>query len=259
MKLKSALALALASASIAQAHDIVLVPEANQLRVRYGHPQDWLSVDKSRLIELQVLRGDAAPADAQAALKTQGIDLVAPKAKLGGAQGAWLATARYDNGLWSELQPGADGKSEWRNASGLMVPNPKSTSLSVKFAKAYAGSAADTVAFRRRAGHLLEIVPQKNPLALRPGETLPVLVLFNGKPLPNAGIEVGDMVTKLDEDKIKRYTTGADGIAQLPLRAKGVHMFGVDVERPNDGSLGDAVKALPIDKVTMIATYTVVR
>jgi uncharacterized GH25 family protein len=37
----------------------------------------------------------------------------------------------------------------------------------------------------------LEIVPLKNPSGLRPGEILPVLVLYDGKPLPRATI-LGD-------------------------------------------------------------------
>lgn len=239
------------------AHDVVLVPEADQLRLRYGHPQDWRPAEKSKVVELQLLRGDAAPVDVHERLVQKGIDLVARNGKLGPRP--WLAAARYDNGLWAELRTAAGTKTQWRNATRLTVPDPKSTSVSVKFAKAYTGHPSDAATFRRSAGHLLEIVPQKNPLALRDGEMLPVLVTFGGKPLANAAIEVRDLVTALDEDKIRRYPTGADGIAQVPLRARGASMIGVDVERPNDGSLGDAVKALPADKVTMVATYTIVR
>ena len=243
---------------IARAHDVVLVPETHQLRVRYGHPQDWRPVDKAKVIEVHLLRGEAAPTDVHGLLTTQGLDLVAPKARLGG-KGAWLAAARYDNGLWAELPPAGDGKTQWRNATQLTVPNPRSTSVSMKYAKAYSGNAADTITFRRQVGHRLEIVPQKNPLAVRVGEMLPVQVLLDGKPLANTALEVRDLVTAIAEDKIQRYLTGADGIAQVPLRAKGVSMIGVDLERPNDGSMGDAAKALPVDKVTMVATYTVVR
>ena len=40
----------------------------------------------------------------------------------------------------------------------------------------------------RPLGHVLEIVPEKDPAALAPGEPLPVQVLFRGKPL--AGVRV---------------------------------------------------------------------
>jgi uncharacterized GH25 family protein len=102
-------------------------------------------------------------------------------------------------------------------------------------------------------------VPQKNPATLKAGEMLDVLVLLQGKPLAGAGIEVSNLVDKIDEDKIKRYTTNAAGIASVPLRAKGVHMLGVDVEKPNDGSLGDVAKAVGADKFVLVATFTFVR
>jgi uncharacterized GH25 family protein len=243
---------------LVRAHDVVLVPEAKQLRLRYGHPQDWRPADKSKLVELLVLRGDAAALDVQERFEQRGLDLVSPRSRLG-APGPWLAAARYDNGLWAELPPVGDAPPQWRNATRLTVPKPRSTSASVKFAKTYAGHASDRITFRRTVGHLLEIVPQKNPLAVRAGETLPVLVTFGGQPLANAALEVRDLVTALDEDKIQRYSTGPDGIAQVPLRAKGVSMIGVDFQRPNDGSMGEAIQALPADKVSMVATYTVVR
>ena len=131
--------------------------------------------------------------------------------------------------------------------------------VSVKFAKGLAHAGSDDALFGRRVGHLLELVPQKNPLALKAGEALPVLVLYNGKPLEGAGIEVSNLVDKLPEDQIKRYSTDATGIAQVTLRPRGINTLAVDVERLNDGSLGDAAKALPVDKVLMVATYTFVR
>ena len=40
--------------------------------------------------------------------------------------------------------------------------------------------------FDRPAGMLLELIPEKNPYALKPGEELPVRLLYQGKPLPGA-------------------------------------------------------------------------
>ncbi|RTQ47887.1 DUF4198 domain-containing protein [Hymenobacter gummosus] len=47
--------------------------------------------------------------------------------------------------------------------------------------------AADTT-FRRRAGHPLEIIPEQNPYALKPGASLTVLVLADGAPLPSQAV-----------------------------------------------------------------------
>jgi uncharacterized GH25 family protein len=40
----------------------------------------------------------------------------------------------------------------------------------------------------KAVGLLLEIVPLRNPFALKPGDALPVRVLFQGKPLPEANV-----------------------------------------------------------------------
>ena len=55
--------------------------------------------------------------------------------------------------------------------------------------------------------------------------------------MPGAGIENSNLVDKLPEDQIPRYRTDASGIAQVPLRAKGINTLAVDMERPNDASL----------------------
>ena len=253
-------AIVLGAAPAANAHDIVLVPEADALRVRYGHPQDWQPVSIDKLVDLRIhgAEGSDAP-DRHDVLSRSGIDLVAAKDKLGAPPGAWLAAARYDNGLWVELAPAVDGAATYRNASRVLVPEARSSILSLKFAKAYAGDKADASIYKRNAGHALEIVPIDNPLAIAPGELLAVRVLLNGEPLAGAGVEVGNMVDKLPEDKIVRYPTDEQGVARVPLRAEGLHMLGVDLERRNDGSALAAAKSLPANKVTMIATYTFVR
>ncbi len=248
-------ALACLAAGAAQAHDIVLVPHAQGLTVRYGHPQDWLPVDGEKLLELQLLGADGTTVERHGALKARGLNM-----ELAGVKAPVLAAARYDNGLWVQTATAkADGKPEWRNASRFMLPDAASLMLSVKFAKAFAAGPTDDTLYQRRVGHLLELVPQKNPLALKAGDALPVLVLFNGQPLAGAGIEVSDMVTKLPEDKIKRYVSGSDGIALVTLRPRGVNMLGLDLERPNDAALPGGAQAAPADKVLMVATYTFVR
>jgi len=249
------LALSLASGA-ARAHDIVLVPDKSGLTVRYGHPADWLPVDGEKLLELSVQGADGASTDRHGALKRRGLDLLLGQGSL---RGATLVSARYDNGLWVQLPPGADGKAQWRNSSRFLTPSASSVLLSVKFAKAWSATAADDAVFKRQVGHLLELVPQKNPLSLKPGEMLPVRVLFNGKPLVDAGIENSNLVVKLPEDKIPRYRTDANGIAQVPLRANGINTLAVDLERTNDSSLPGGALAAPADKLLAVATFTFVR
>ena len=244
--------------SLAKAHDIVLVPESAGLRVRLGHPGDWQPVDAEKLLELQTMTGEGAVQERYGGLKRNGLDMVLAKTATKGMV-PQMAAARYDNGLWVELPAVGSAKAEWRNTSRFMLPSAASVMASVKFAKGYAGNSADSVVYARTTGHLLELVPQKNPFSIRKDEKLPVLLLLNGKPLAGQGIEVSDLKSKMPEDKIPRYVTDANGIAQVPLKPRGVNTLAVDVKRPNDGSFGANAKALPAENVMMVATYTFVR
>ncbi len=236
----------------AQAHDLVLMPDAQgELRVRFGHPHDWQPVDAEKLLEVQTI--DAAgntTGHRHDTLKRQGLDLLMPFV----GSGPLLIAARYDNGLWLTL-PAKDGQPvQYRNASKFMLPEGTDPLLAVKYAKGIVLRVDDDTLFGKTLGHRLEIIPQQNPLKLGAGETLPVLVRFNGRPLAGAGVENSDLETKLPEDRIVRYQTDADGMAQIKLRS-GVNLLAVDHTVPNDGSLGDAARALPVDKGALIATY----
>jgi uncharacterized GH25 family protein len=50
------------------------------------------------------------------------------------------------------------------------------------------GNGAKTSDYSKPQGQKLEIVPQKDPSLLKAGESFPVLVLFEGKPLPRATV-----------------------------------------------------------------------
>ena len=236
---------------LANAHDIVLVPDADRITVRYGHPGDWLPIDQEKLLDVNIHSAAGAPADLSAQLKRQGLTLTLRQNQRVPA----LLSARYDNGLWLKLPVAAGAKEHWRNASRFMLGAGTEPLASVKFAKALLWSATDTGVYKLPVGHLLELVPQRNPATIRIGETLPVLVQFNGRPLPGAGVEVSDLVKVMPEDEIARYKTDANGIAQVPIPSRGLTVLAVDVQQPNDGSLGDAAKALPVDTFLLVATY----
>jgi len=70
-------------------------------------------------------------------------------------------------------------------------------------------------AFSKPVGLYMEMVPLVNPLALKVGDTFPVLVLKEGIPLANAGFESSD-------EEEPSYKTDAYGIAQIPVKKKGL-------------------------------------
>ncbi len=66
------------------------------------------------------------------------------------------------------------------------------------------------------AGMRFEIVPLKNPYLLKQGESLPIKVLYEGKPLAGAAVETGN-----HKDAGK---TGMDGIANIEISGHGMQV-----------------------------------
>ena len=85
-------------------------------------------------------------------------------------------------------------------------------------------------AYAARLGYTLELVPQENPYALRPGDTLPLLLLYENEPIE--GILIIAFTSDAPDHRV-RARTDADGRAELPLDrpglwlVKAVHMIAV--------------------------------
>ena len=72
-------------------------------------------------------------------------------------------------------------------------------------------------------GHALEIIPQRDPSELKPGETLPVVVMFKGKPLPEAQLSAVYANAKLVGHEYPVTTrTNTEGKADLKLDRPGL-------------------------------------
>ena len=131
-----------------------------------------------------------------------------------------LLAGRYDNGFWIKT---ADGL--YRNVTRRLVPDATDSIWSSKFAKAITGPDAP---WQTALGHDLEIVPLSDPAAMKPGESLRLRVLFQGKPLAGAEVERGDGVTALAEKDIPRFATDGDGIASVPIVMAGPQLLVID-------------------------------
>lgn len=81
---------------------------------------------------------------------------------------------------------------------------------------------AGTTGFDRPLGFTLELVPEKNPYALRPGDALPVRLLLDGKPLAGALVHA-----QLHGEPAAGSSarTGRDGRAALRLPKAGFWMI----------------------------------
>jgi len=260
--LLAAIASLLLAAPLA-AHDIVLVPSGkNELVVRYGHPGDWQRVEERRLIELHTYADGGPPQQRLADLRPVPAGFGKPPLDLRladrGAQ-TRLVAARYDNGYWARVPVPGQSKPFSRNTTRAMLPDAALVTNNLKFAKALLLDPRDDSLHKRALGHLLELVPQKNPATLAAGEALPMLVLLGGQPLAGAGVEVGNLDDVIPEDKIVRHTTNAAGIALVTLRPGGLNVVAVGAERPNDGSLLPRERVGGADRLALVATFTWVR
>jgi len=212
------------------AHDILLFANGgadSRVVVRYGHPGDWQEVDRHKLIELDAIGRDGGTASLLGVLMPVRNTFEAPLGASSDGGGRLLA-ARYDNGFWVKL---ADGS--YRNARRSEVSATVSALSSFKFAKAWVASgraAGDD--YRRVVGHRLEIVPLADPMSIAPGGSLPLRVLWGGRPLAGARLEIGDGVTERREEDIPRHATDADGVAALPVEKTGWQVIAVDHEAP---------------------------
>ena len=77
-------------------------------------------------------------------------------------------------------------------------------------------------------GYPLEIVLLADPAAKKPGDSLPVRVLFQGEPLSNIGVERTDGIMPIKEEDIPRFTTDKDGVALVQIPSAGPQLLAVD-------------------------------
>ena len=214
----------------ASAHDIVVFPEWRDgtlaIDVRYGHAEDYQPIVPDKLYRFEAIAPGGVAQDWRAALKADAMDLRmtrSPDWPVGA--GVALLVAEYDNGYWSKNASGATV-----NTSRLNNPKTTMASHNLKYGKALVATGPVHAGFDRVLGQKLELIPLADPLALKAGDTLPVAVRFNGKPLVGAGVEIGDSVTGIPEEKIARYETDAKGVARVPIVKTGWAVVGVDHE-----------------------------
>jgi nickel transport protein len=96
-----------------------------------------------------------------------------------------------------------------------------STFFSTQFCKTLF---ADGPAATRSAGMALEITPLKSPFQLKPGELLPVRLMFNDRPL-------ADAVVTMDHPA-ENAATDADGTTGIKIGDHGLQVISVSHQVP---------------------------
>ena len=126
---------------------------------------------------------------------------------------------------------GAPSAVERIDRQGLLTGRDSVTRRYAKYAKTLVqvGSGGSR-AFSRTAGHPLEFVPEKDPSALRSGDTLLVRLIFQAQPAAGARVHAGGVewtgagVPELPRETAKDVELIADasGVIRVPITARGL-------------------------------------
>src|ERR1019366_1931483 len=102
-------------------------------------------------------------------------------------EGIWTFSSTYDNGFYIHT---ADGRAIATTLADY--PSAADSAHYFKFSKGLLHLGQPHQGYDRILGHRLELVPKADPFGVAVGGTLPVEVRFQGKPLANASVEIGD-------------------------------------------------------------------
>lgn len=127
-----------------------------------------------------------------------------------------IMTAIFDAGYWVETHKGFV-KGDRMSAKGIVF----SSLHSIKMTKTLF-SWNDSMS--KPVGQVYEVIPLKNPFTLKVGDSLPILVLENGKPAVDVSLEIANH----DELQVK---TDSEGKVLIPIKAKGLQIIAASFEK----------------------------
>ena len=200
------LALAMLAGSV-QAHGLWVAQRAGQWAAVYGEGAEDEAYDPAAIHLVEAWREQGQAARWHSEIRA-GQWLFVPEEPV-----ARLAL-RFDAGAWREMTDGrwlADGQAA---GSGEI----RRTWRLLRYASAVLASSGKPAL---ALGLPLEIVPLKDPLALRKGDSLPVRLLLRGQPLANAKV-IGDFI---NDDQAAPLRTDVDGLVVVTLASNGLNVI----------------------------------
>jgi len=197
-------------AAAATAHDYWIEKKGDGYAAVYGHGDQRLEYDPASLKKVTVYNAAGKTLDFRKELQSKAI-IIRP------AGSACLILADLESGYWSKTIYGLKN-----------LPKRKATRPIESF-KAYHYSksiiSAGEAALKPVEGLKLDIIPLKNPLDLKSGDSLQLKVLFEGKPLAGATVE---------GDHKKSGVTDKEGLVKVALK-KGRQIYTVEKRDPLKG------------------------
>lgn len=199
----------LAAVQYGIAHDLWLEPKDGALFLAYGHGADLDSYDANKVKDIKATDCDGAIVPTETTKQKAGVSISFGKRPS-------TVTLFLDGGYFVKTTEGwKDGMTK-REAQGKysIVESLKSH----QYAKALLTPCARPA---EPVGAGLEIVPQKDPFSIRPGEPLPLRVLMDGKPMEGAGITYRDII----HSSPKSPKTDKEGLASIVIESTGFQLI----------------------------------
>lgn len=194
------------------AHDFWIEKKDNKLFVVSGHDDKWDNYQPDRIKEVKAFDTQGNAIDLKV-VRQQNIIYVEQKDNVA------MVNVFFDNYHWVKTTEG------WKNITKRDAQNQNlqiiESGQSFKYAKYYA-KWSDVVS--KPIGTKIELTPLKNPLSLKPGNTLEVRVLLDGKPLQNAPIF-------LHASHNENTKTSKEGIANVTVK-KGHNIISTTAKVP---------------------------
>jgi nickel transport protein len=203
-------------------------PKDGGLVVLYGHgpKQDPYDPNKVKDVKAFDCKGHTVPVEV---VKKKESASLTYKKKPG------IVSLIFDNGYWLKT---TDGYKQMTKREGKGKLTILQAIRSKKYAKALL-TKCDSYA--QPVGLTFEIIPEKDPFSVKPGASLPVKVLLDGKPLEGALFKIADAG---NPDKKTEIKTDKNGKANIPLKKAGWQTLAASLKRPLKGDPDADILAL---------------
>jgi nickel transport protein len=206
-----ALILTLVSATGLYAHDPFIEKQGDEFVVLYGHPDkgkfEAYKIEFLKDVKAYDKTGKAVPTEIKP--HTQG-------AAISGEKAPAVIILVFDRGCMVKTPEGYKNVSK-RDAKDVIE--------SFKGAKYNKNIWQWNDRFSKPLGGKMELVPLKNPLALKAGDKLPFQVLYDGKPLAGATVAAEGV----EKDALK---TDPNGRAEIVIKKSGLNIVKANIKTP---------------------------
>lgn len=238
-------------AASAAAHDLWIQPEMFQappkapvpfeIRVGHGREHQRWAVDARRVVSFRTIGPDGTVErrgalnlrdprhDAALTFPAAGNYIVALES---GPAESTLPAKRFNDYLKEE---GLTLVEEFRRATdALAAPGRESFSRRAKALVRIGDGATSGLDVTRPVGLTLELVPERDPFALKRGEALPVRVFYDQKPLEGATVKLANL--DLDAGPLATKVSDGEGRVAFPAPDAGAWLMTVVWSKPITGN-----------------------